>query len=362
MSNLQPSELTKNTVLSPSTIETIDGAFLKYVEDLNIFCNTINGWEKIPVIWASSERSFQIKDNKQIRDKNGSLIPPIISIERTSTVKDVNKKGSFQSNVSPKNDRFYVTNVLNQDKTSNFANADSLRTSGQINFITSKKNKKQVYQHISIPIPIYVTVEYKINIITNYQAQMNEAIQPFMARTAQSYFVISYESHRYECFMEQDFQQESITNLGEEERKYKSVVTVKVLGYLIGEGENQEKPQVLTTENAVEVKIPRENLLFIQEEPKKQKEAPSLLRNAAIPVTNTIAVKKTFLIGNGVDSVYVVQHGLNTRDMYVVVRSNSEADQYEQVISSISFTDLNNISIDTGDPIGINSYVVTIIG
>ena len=178
MSNLTPSELTKKSVFSPSTIETIDGAFLNYVEGLNLFCTTINGWEKVPVIWSSAERSYQIKDNKQIRDKNGSLIPPIISIERASTVKDVNKKGTFQSNVSPKNDRVYVTKILNQDKTSGFANSDSFKTSGQVNFKTSKNNKKIVYQHVSVPIPIYVTVEYKIHITTNYQAQMNEIVQP----------------------------------------------------------------------------------------------------------------------------------------------------------------------------------------
>lgn len=360
MSNFQPSELSKKRVFSASTIETIDGAMLNYVEGLNLHCNTINGWEKVPVIWSSSERSFQIKDNKQIRDKNGSLIPPIISIERTNTTKDVNKKGNFQSNVSPKNDRFFVTQILNQDKTSNFANADSLRSVGQINFVTSKKNKKQVYQHISIPIPIYVTVEYKINIITNYQAQMNEIIQPFMSRTAQSYFVITNEFHRYESFMEGDFQQESIANLGEEERKYKSVVTIKVLGYLVGEGENQEKPQILTNENAVEWKIPKENLLLIQEEPRKQKEAPSLLKNAAVLVSSAIPIKKTFTIGNGTDSVYVVSHNLSSRDLYVRVRENFG--DYSFVEVSVTFTDLNNISVDMGDIISSNSYVVTIIG
>jgi hypothetical protein len=360
MSNLTPSELTKKSVLSPSTIETIDGAFLKYVEDLNIFCNTINGREKVPVIWSSAERSFQIKDNKQIRDKNGSLIPPIISIERTSTTKDPNKKGTFQANVSPKNDRVYITKVLNQDKTSNFANADSLKASGQINFVTSKRNKKQVYQHISIPIPIYVTVEYKINIITNYQSQMNEAVQPFMARTAQSYFVISNEFHRYECFMEQEFQQDSIASLGEEERKYKTVITVKVLGYLVGEGDNQEKPQILTTENAVELKIPRENLLLVQEDQKRQREAPSLVRNGGTQTSNSIAVKKTFLIGNGVDSTYQVDHNLNSRDLFVIVRESIAP--YSVVEVAIDYTDLNHIDVDMGDIIGSDSYTVTIIG
>jgi hypothetical protein len=261
MSILKESEKTKNIILAPSTIETIDAAFYEYVENLNLFCNTISGWTKIPVIWSSAERSYQIKNSKELRDKQGSLIPPIISVERTSVTKDPNKKGNFQANLSPKHDKYVTTKILNQEKTSYFANADTKKTTGQINFKTSKNNKKIVYQSISTPIPVYITVEYKINILTNYHSQMNEAVQPFMSRNSQNYFIIIKDDHRYECFMNPDFSQESIANLAEEERKYKSVVTVKVLGYLIGEGENQEKPQIEVKENAVEVRIPRERIL-----------------------------------------------------------------------------------------------------
>lgn len=346
--------------LNASTIETVDAAFLEYIEGLNIHCTTINGWEKVPVIWTSAERAYQIKNNREIRDRNGTLIPPIISIDRSSTTKDPAKKGSFQANVSPKHDRFVYAKELNQDKTSNFANADTLKTQGQINFITSKKNQKKVYKYYSIPIPVYITVEYKINLITNYQSQMNEAMQPFMSRNAQNYFLIEKEGYRYECFMDQNFQQDSIANLGEEERKYKSVITVKVLGYLIGEGNNQEKPMVIEQENAVELKIPKENLAIIQEVPRKQKEAPSLLRNAGTQLTAGIALKKTYTIGNGTDSVYVIAHGLNSRDLYVRIRE--DFGDYSFVEASITFADLNSISIDVGDIIPPNSYVVTIIG
>jgi hypothetical protein len=360
MSDTIPSELTKNINLSPSTIETIDAAFLDYVENLNIFCNTFSGFSKIPVIWSSAERSYQLKNNKELRDKNGSLIPPIISIERINTVKDPNKKGSFQANVSPKHDRRIVNRVINQDKTSNFSNADSLRKNGQINFKTSKKNQKIVNTSLSIRIPIYITVEYKINITTNYQSQMNEAMQPFMARIAQNYFIIRKDEHKYECFMNPEFSQESNSDLQEEERRYKSAVTVKVLGYLIGEGDNQTDPIVIKQENAVEVKIPKENLIF-QVPVKPSDIAQRFLSNNLAKETSSVAVtKKTFLIGNGVDSVYVVTHDLSSRDLYVSVRENYNT--YDMVFPSISFLSINNISIDMGDIITNDSFLVTIIG
>ncbi len=356
MSNKISSELTKKVNLQSSNIETIDSALLEYVEKLNIHCNTSSGWTKIPVIWSSAERSYQIKNNKEIRDKNGTLIPPIISIERTNVTKDPAKKGSFQANVSPKQDRYIITKVLNQQKTSEFANADSLRKNGSINFVTSKKNEKLVYQSLSVPIPIYITVEYKINILTNYQAQMNEAIQPFMARTAQNYFIITKDKYRYECFMDPEFSQESISSLGEEERKYKSIVSIKVLGYLIGEGENQEKPQIEIKENAVEVRIPKESVIL---SPSKQRQK-QIKKIEGVTAGATMAIKKTFLIGNGADTTYTVSHNLNTKDVVVQVRENFGS--YDLIQASISYATVNTVTIDMGDIINNNSYLVIVVG
>jgi hypothetical protein len=50
--------------------------------------------------------------------------------------------------------------------------------------------------------------------------------------------------------------------LQEEERKYETKVDIKVLGYLIGEGKNQDTPKIVWKENIVEVKMGRERSLF----------------------------------------------------------------------------------------------------
>ena len=346
--------------IAASTIESIDAAFLKYVEDLNIFCNTSSGFKKIPVIWSSAERSFQIKNNQELRDANGSLIPPIISLERSSVIKDPRNKGGFQGTLSPSNDRYFTTRILNQEKTSEFANADSQKKNGQLNFVTSKKNKKVVYEHLSIPVPIYVTVEYKIHILTNYQGQMNEAIQPFMARTAQNYFIITNDSHKYECFMDPDFSQETITDLAEEERKYESTITIKVLGYLIGEGVNQQKPQVLKKENAVELKIPRERIIVPNENEKKIKEISNQPSggSAGAGVGGGLR-KRAFIIDNTDQFLFTLQHNFNTRDLYVLVRE--DFDDHSLVQPAINFISLNEIEVDMGAVDG-QKYSVTVMG
>ena len=67
----------------------------------------------------------------------------------------------------------------------------------------------------------------------------------------------------FEGFIQGDFGQSSnVAQLNEEERMYETSIKIKVLGYLIGEGPNRERPKLTLRENAVEVKIPRERVIF----------------------------------------------------------------------------------------------------
>lgn len=345
--------------LPRSNIETVDSAFFRYIDEtLNLHCTTAEGSKKVPVIWHNSERAYQIKNSVQIRDTNGSLIPPIISINRKSISKDLGKKGAFQANLAPNNNRVIFTQELNQEKTSNFANADSQRRNGQVNFITSKKNKKQVYKFKSVIMPVYVMIDYEVQIMTNYLQQMNELTQPFMTKTAAlNYFVIKHESFKYECFIQQDFSQDT-ENLGEEERKYKSSVTIKVLGQLVGDDVNQDIPTIKEEENAVEIKLPREREIF-PEEAAKKRQTPSRGDLAPELVSVGNVVKKTFLVGDGVKSSYTLIHGFNSRDLYVSVRQNFG--DYAQVFVGINFASLDSISLNFGNIISLNSHLVTII-
>ena len=50
--------------------------------------------------------------------------------------------------------------------------------------------------------------------------------------------------------------------MGEDERLFETNIKIKVLGFLIGEGKNREKPKVTVRENIVKVKIGRERTLI----------------------------------------------------------------------------------------------------
>ena len=270
----------------PSTLELIDQSLYDYVDGLDLRATTNKGWKKTPIIWTSAERTYQIKNDKDIRDGVGSLILPLITVERTSIVKDMSRKGVFWGNMDRKRGGGSITisKRLNQDKTSNFANADAYRLEDQRGF--PRDNKKIVYQWISVPMPTYVEIMYSITLRTEYQQQMNELMTPFATKTgAINYFTMRNEGHFYEGFIQGGFaMNNNLAILGEDERKYETKIDIKVLGYLLGEDKNQETPKMVITENPVEVKIPRENIIFgdIQEHltEQQQEKAAKRLQNA----------------------------------------------------------------------------------
>lgn len=256
-----------------SSIESIDYSIVEWLtDDLNLSARTNEGWTKVPVLWQSPERSFQIKNDKELRDSDGAFKLPLISIERTSITKDPARKGSYQAHTfsqdkNGRSGRIVLARRIVQDKTRNFAVVGNTRatnyTSGRQDRYSPRVNKKIVIQTLTIPIPVYINVEYKISIKTEYQQQMNDIVTPFMARTGQiNSFILRRNGHKYEAFIDQGFNQNNnASNLNEDTRMYTTEINIRVLGYLIGEGENDERPIVRVDENFVEITFPQEGIV-----------------------------------------------------------------------------------------------------
>ena len=258
-------------ILMPSTIETIDTAFFNYInERFNPSAETNEGFKKVPVLWLSAERAHQIKNNPELRDEKGFFKFPIITIERKSLTKEKDFKGSFQAHIpdgpGPKRVNVPIARRIVQDRTQAFANAGAKKSNarglnGDPNRL--RNNNKVVYQTVYAPIPVYVKSTYTAKIITDYQEQMNEMITPFLTRTGQiNLIAIEADGHRYETFIDGNFSTSNNTgDLGENIREFSTEITFNVLGYLMGEGLNDEKPKISVVENYVEVKVPREHVM-----------------------------------------------------------------------------------------------------
>ena len=143
-----------------STIETIDAALVSWIkEDLKLSAHTNEGFTAVPVLWQAPERSYQIKNDKALRDNGGALKLPLISVERTNIAKDPSKKGGFQAQLfSDKYDgrtgRVVLAKRIKQDKTRNFAVATGTRSNsgGKLQQYFPRINKKIVVQSKNLQI------------------------------------------------------------------------------------------------------------------------------------------------------------------------------------------------------------------
>ena len=271
----------KEIIFDPSTIETIDMGFYNWADNILALHTTTNeGWKKVPVIWLGSERAFQVKKDQLLRDGDDRLKLPIISVTRESITKDPTFKGRFQAHYNEKDDykggTVTITRRIQQEKTRNFTNADIARllkdsreTGPQLN-----NKHKTVYQEITIPVPSYVTVMYSIIIRTEYQQQMNDLVAPFITKTGNiNGFFFEQDGYKYEGFIQPDFTEvKNVKDLGDDERMFETVVQIKVLGYLIGEGKNRERPKVTIRENYVKIRVSRERVIAGDKIPWKEKD------------------------------------------------------------------------------------------
>ena len=271
----------KEIIFDPSTIETIDMGLYNWADNtLALHTTTNEGWKKVPVIWLGSERAFQVKKDELLRDGDDRLKLPIISVTRESITKDPTFKGRFQAHYPEKDDHkggtVTITRRIQQEKTRNFTNADIARllkdsreTGPQLN-----NKHKTVYQEITIPVPSYVTVMYSIIIRTEYQQQMNDLVAPFITKTGNiNGFFFEQDGYKYEGFIQPDFTEvKNVKDLGDDERMFETIVQIKVLGYLIGEGKNRERPKVTIRENYVKIRVSRERVIVGDKIPWKEKD------------------------------------------------------------------------------------------
>ena len=254
---------------NPSTLETIDTAFFNYLnDDLNIFCNTNEGFHKVPVLFASPERAFQIKDDPKLRPNGRTLEYPLMSIVRGTVINNPSNKGKYGVYIPPyygfykKGGAIPFARRVNQEKSRERANLTAAKIYKQNTFPFD--NQKVVYDTLYIPMPTYVEVSYEVKIIAEYQSQMNQIIQSFMGSFSTPVaFKIEHDGHVFEAFGDETFSNNSNNaGLGLEERIFKSSTTITVLGYVIGSGENDKVPTVTVRESAAEVTIGRERVVL----------------------------------------------------------------------------------------------------
>ena len=258
--------LVKETLLHPSNLEDIDTALHDYIKNLNIHVDSNKGRKEVAVTWVSAERSFQVKNNPDLRDGNDVYILPSIMVERTNIVKDLTRKGGVYGNIAQPGDgklgKITIARRIVADKTQDNVNAVAKRLYGQSTY-KYNKNNKVVYETITIPMPVYVNIEYEVSLRAEYIQQINEMATPFLnTGLGINYVPLHRNGHTYELFLQDTYSaNNNVSSLGQEERKYETKLNLRVLGYIIGNDKNNERPKIEKRQNFVTVKTGRERVI-----------------------------------------------------------------------------------------------------
>lgn len=265
---------TPDEVRVPSCgIEDVDKAFFTALRDGVAFqvSNDPGKQQKVPIVFAVGEKWSMIKSGRAIRDKDGTLILPLVTVRRSGleqTNEDMTKRGMNQhvgqitvrTQLDPR-DRAYQ-NILNKLGLVNsedvagerdFDDAGSLSTDranvkAHANDLDVKnggllapKLDVNAWQIVSIPTPQFYTAAYEVTIWAQYVHHMNQMLEKLMSSylptgnrtlkldTGKGYWFVAYFDEGIEP-------EENTDNSSAEEliRRYK--FTVKVPAYLVESG------------------------------------------------------------------------------------------------------------------------------
>jgi hypothetical protein len=244
-----------------SSIETMDTAVFNFINNKLDFYTVRNGEsEKVPVLWSSAERSYQLKKQKELRDNNETLIYPLITVYRESIERDVE---GFP--FTPGTNSFAIARRIMPFDTRKFANATSKKRFGADNW--KFDNTKVVYETLYSKNISAVLAKYNILIKTSYLTDMNQILNGFITINNYRGVKVENEGHFYYMTFPNQFSFDKISeNLEAGERSFETSFIIETRGALFARPENLDDAVLKTAQNAVTIKFNKERTM-VEETP-----------------------------------------------------------------------------------------------
>lgn len=157
----------------PIRIEDVDRAVkLWFDKDVDANVDDQRGApRKVPIIFSSGERWVASSDERGIRDRDGRLILPVISIHRMS-IDPINNMSALGANVP----RMQISRLV-APKSADLSNADKMRA-----ISTRRLNASAVYEITTIPFPFTGLARYEVVLQAQYIHQVNSIVEKMMAQ------------------------------------------------------------------------------------------------------------------------------------------------------------------------------------
>jgi hypothetical protein len=202
------------------TLKDIDTSIFSYIKDvIKPTVQEANEQVKVTVMYGNEERWKAVRKRGALRDKNGTLILPLIMLKRVSVEKSDMVPG-YEHDIQRRHTE--VVRNIGWSKDNRYS-----RFSVQI-------GNEPVSEHLVTTVPNFVNINYEFVLWTNFIEQMNPLVEVFMEQNntywgkADTYrFISSLDSVSDASEMNQDG-----------ERFIKSTFSVTSKAYLLPEETN----------------------------------------------------------------------------------------------------------------------------
>ena len=201
-------------------VKEIDTAVIKHIR--NVMKPKIREQNEIisvPVLYGNEERWKSIQDRGTLRDKNGSIILPIIVIKRTSLAMNDQMPLSFDNDVKGK----FISVVRSSSGWSK---------SNRYDRFAVLTGQQPVQEFVKTGMPDFVVCTYQIVMMTSFIEQMNE-LNNLWVEHLETYFG-DQTSYRFLSSLDGDISNE-IEMESQGERMIRNELTLEIKGYMIPE-------------------------------------------------------------------------------------------------------------------------------
>jgi hypothetical protein len=200
------------------TLKDVDAAVLNHVKNvMKPRVRDANETFKIPVYYGNEERWKAVRKRGVLRDKNNSLILPLIMLKRTEVSRNDLSGQSFPHDVKGK-----FIDVVRNSRWSKDNQYDRFSVQQGIN---------PVYENIVTRMPNYTDITYEFVLWTNFIEQMNPLIESFVDQS-HTYWGDG-TNNKFLCNIDSVSDASEMNQDGE--RFIKSTFTVTTKAYLLPE-------------------------------------------------------------------------------------------------------------------------------
>ena len=202
---------------------------------------------RIPVMFASGERFAVLSKQTPMRDDNGALILPMISISRSGVEFETTKGAGISDRVpetvikrkiAPESAQY--KNLLGSSRESLFKNKNQLISSGRMLGVEYEDN---IYEYITIPTPKYFTAKYEVTIWCQYVQQLNDFLETVLSSFPQpngrTIRIDSPNGYWFVAHFEQSITQDNnFSDYTDSERLVKATLVAEVPGFIVSKNPN----------------------------------------------------------------------------------------------------------------------------